>query len=197
MAARPFGFKSADGDDAGGILCIAASGNGDILGKGDAVVLVGSTTGGAKIGSGKTVPAIARAAATGALFGYVGAIHPGLAATADQDFKTPYRPASTAMYITVIPFKPNKLYSIRSDGALALEDIGENFLLATIVDADTTFGLSKMELSAASAATSQTGYQMTLIDLVDDGQTTITDTNPVVRVLINTIQTNQPAFAGI
>jgi hypothetical protein len=197
MAVRPFGFRDADGHEDGTIRCIALSGNSDVLGIGDAVVLVGSTSGSGKIGRGEQVPAIQRAAATGALFGYVAAIQPGLAASADQDFNKLYRPASTAMYVDVVPFKPNHLYAIRSDGALAAEDVGENFLLATIVDADLTFGQSKMELSASSAATSQTGYQMTLMGLVDDGETAITDTNPVVKVYINTIQTNQPAFAGI
>lgn len=195
MAKRAFGFKSADDGAAdGAIQCIALSGNADILAPGDAVVLVGSTSGSGKIGNGPRCPAVARGAATGSLFGFVASVDQ--ASITPANFNRRHRPASTACYLTVIPFKTFRDYIIRADGALTAEDVGENVNLATIADADTTLGLSKMEVSAASAATAQTAYQMTIIGVEDDGSNDITSTTPVIRVRMNNIQVVN-AFAGV
>jgi hypothetical protein len=196
MARRAFGFALAKrGKEDGLVQCIAASGNSDILAKGDAVVLVGSSTGGAAIGLKETAPAVARGAATGALYGYVESVEQWSAAS--PNFSQKHRPASTAMYLMVRPFKIGEQYIIRSNGALAVEDIGEVCNLATITDADTSLGLSKMEIDSTSVATSQTAYQMRVVRAYDDGKgNALTDTNPIVVVEINNIQ-GFHAFGGV
>lgn len=195
MAKRAFGFKSADdGSSDAQIQCIALSGNADVLAPGDAVVLVGSTSGSGKIGTGPRCPAIARGAATGSLWGFVSSVDQ--ASITPANFNRRHRPASTACYINVIPFKTFRDYIIRADAALTAEDVGENVNLATIADANTTLGLSVMEVSASTAATSQTAYQMTIIGIEDDGTNDITSTTPVIRVRMNNIQAVN-AFAGV
>ena len=189
-----YGFKAYNHKNQETVRCIAASGNSDQLGIGDAVVLVGSTTGSAAIGTDAAVPAVARGAATGSLFGYIESIE-----HASMDPFTPsrmYRPASTACYLSVVVFKPSELYQIQADGAMTLEDVGENGLLATIANCDSNTGLSTMVFSAASVATSQTAYQMTVMGAAPIGSNAITDSTPDLLVRINNIQA-QPGFAGV
>lgn len=191
MAKRAFGFRDAEGDPTGLVTVLLASGNSTIIGIGDAVILEGSAGG---IGRGGVVPTVARGAATGALFGYIASLDQASATT--PNFNQKYRPASTAMYAQVVPFKPNHKYAIRADAALAVTNVGENVNLATITNADTVTGQSKMEVSASSAATSQTAYQMTLVGVEDDGTNEITDDTPVVFVQMNNIQVF-PGFGGV
>jgi len=192
MAYSAFGFKDADakpGDAPVRVLCKAS----EILGLGDAVVLAGDAD---KIGvRGKTVPTATRGAATGALFGYIQSFDiAGVSGT--PDYTKRHKAAADTMYANVVPFNAHREYLIRADGVLATTNVGNNCLLATIANADTSTGMSTMEVSASSMATSQTAYQMTLLGVLEDGSNALTDAKPVVRVKINSIQAF-PGFGGV
>ena len=193
MTKRAFGFRDAEGSPRGLQRVLLASGNSTIFGIGDAVVLAGDA---GAIGRGGFYPTANRGAATGALFGFIVSIDQASATT--PNFNQKHRPASTAMYADVMPFEANHTYCIRADASATLSssNVGNNFLLATITDADTTLGQSKMEISSTSAATSQTGYQMTLVGIEDDGVNVIGASTPVCLVRINAIQAF-PGFAGV
>jgi hypothetical protein len=191
-----FGFRNHDGTVVQPIKCIALAGEANILGKGDAVILGGSS---GSIGKDKVVPSItlASAGAGNALYGFIVGFEQHNVASGLSLDRT-HRPAETAMYCLVEPFVPGARYRIQADGALAATDVGGLLNLATLADADTVTGISKMQASAASIDVGglSTNEQMRLLGVVDDGNNAITDSTPDVIVQINNLQTVN-ASAGL
>ena len=191
---QPFGFQlyQAGLDPEALIECYSS--NSDLIGLGDAVVLAGSYEG---LGAPNPLrPTVARAAATGGIFGIVVGISQHRVEGSDHNLSRRHKPASVGMYMQVYPVKPSDIFKIQADAAVAVTQVGEVGNLATIVDADTTTGISKMELSASTLTTAQTAYQMMVIGFPEDAFATYNTANQEVLVRINNIQAFH-AFGGV
>jgi len=191
MAVTGYGFKpykNFNNEDL--MLCLAASGNSDILGVGDAVILAGDA---GSIGNGKKVPTIARASAgdTNPIFGVVVSVDQNsLENNSNYSLSRRHRVASVATYVLVMPARQETQFLILPTAALATTDVGKVGNLYTISNADTTTGLSTMQINQATlAASGNATYQLRILGILDDdvSKTVGTDVLPAI-VRINNIQ---------
>ena len=189
----PFGFQLYRAGNDPEDLLECYSSDATILGLGDAVILAGSYDG---VAPHAFRPTVTRAAATGGIFGIVERIDQWKVEDSNQNLSRRHKPASVGMYIGVRRARIDDIYKIQADGAVAVTQVGEVANLATIADANTTTGISTMELSASSLATSQTAYQMMLRGFPEDAYVERNTANQEVLVSINNIQ-GFHAFGGV
>lgn len=137
------------------ITCVHLVGDTVRLGKGDPVKIV---TGSVAIGSGPVVQAVARSATTESHFGVVVACEQQTVVTGFSLDRT-HCPASTAMYIKVLPIKQGDEFEIAEDadgGSVATTDVGKNINIATAADCNATTGQSAYLADSSTAATTNT-----------------------------------------
>jgi hypothetical protein len=114
-------------------------------------------TGSINIGNGPVKQAVARAASGDRVFGVVVSVEKHTVVTG-LDLDTTYCPASTAMYVKVIPVATLNEYSIPEDavgGSVATTAVGNNALFIA-ANCSTVNGQSAYLLDSSSAATTNT-----------------------------------------
>ena len=135
---------------------------------GDVVTLIGSA-------STDGYPSVKEAAATEAAYGVVASFD------ANPDNLTlPYRAASTARYVNVVPVEGN-LFVAQFDGVSEAADVGLNTIFV-VGAGSTTTGISTTELSATDVGTS-IADEIKIIAFVDapDNDLTLTNARAIVK----------------
>ena len=148
---------------------------------GDVVTLIGSA-------STDGYPQVKEAAATEAAYGVVTSFEAN-----PDNLALPYRAASTARYLQVVPAFGN-FFLAQFDGVSEAADVGLN--TTYVVGAgSTTTGRSTTELSATDVAASA-GKEIKIIAFVDKPDNDLTLTNAVAIVQFNEAQLGQ-GTAGV
>ena len=189
----PFGFQLHKAGNVPEDLLECYSSDSTILGLGDAVILAGSYAG---VAPNPYRPTVTRCAASGAIFGVVERIDQWKVEGSDHNLSRRHKPGSVGMYLGVRRARIDDIYKIQANGAVAVTQVGEVGNLATIVDANTTTGVSKMELDAASLATAQTAYQLVVRGYPEDALVERNVAYQEVLVSFNNIQAFH-AFGGV
>jgi len=153
-----------------------------IIGIGDPVVRTGTaSTAGTNNADTTGVPLVDRAAAgSGTITGVVVAIEKIDSGTGDRATDTKHMAAADTGYLLVAD-DPNLIFECQEDGAMAVTAVGEAADLATVADADTNTGLSKIEIDSSNAGT---GDQLKILRLANRPDNEL-GANAVWEVMIN------------
>ncbi len=196
-------YKSA-GDAENLTMAYVPSGDGTLLGVGDAVKLADDTAG--SIGAGPTAVGVTRAAAGDPIYGVVQAFLPHYSdGNGAMNLSQTYRSASTAEYMQIRPANNTDTYCITDDGtvasgvegALGAINIGLNANLV-VADCSTSNGMSNMQLDGSSIATSAT-LQLKIVGVLDNALNDISSNNAQWLVKINNAQqgSSSTGVAGV
>lgn len=187
MTDAAFGLRPVrkiDGSPYNGALvtCHVPATDSTLLGLGDAVKLAGSS---GSVDGKQSFMTVTRAAAGDKIFGIM------VGNDVNKFDDTVHRAASEARDIRVAVAGQGVVYHVQEDsvgGALAATDVGLSADLV-VANADTTLGISRMELDSSTAST--TAAQVTILglaDIVRDGVKNAIGTNAVWEVRINESQ---------
>lgn len=177
-------------------VCAVDAADATIIGIGDPVKSVASTSGADQINGGAYRKVVTRAAAGDAIYGVMTGAYPQY--NSSFSLTEQRRPASTAMYIGVIVATPDMIWKIQdgsngsytnhasgtTTGAFQAVDVGYNASIRVPGNANATTGRSTVQLDTSTCATTAT-LQLKIVGISPDPTNVPNSANADLLVTIN------------
>jgi hypothetical protein len=186
-ANNPFGFRLVD-KVSGGVhnaqtqLCWVGSGDSTAIFLGDLVSINNASSHGNDGVVGTGAVEVKQADNTTAPLGVVIGINPIMGvAVGSENLNRLYRPASTAMYLTVCT-DPDAIYTIQCSGTSSISDMMKFATIVASPVGSTLTGVSGMQLYETSVTSTRSGGQMLILGVDQSIDNAPNTTNTILRV---------------